>query len=88
MSFDLTINLSFPHSFSISFCSYSNGSSNPPTPTPPNYNYCGSTFADANSKCGVSCYDGTDAPCPVGTHCFADAKSCPLVKPPTKKPHP
>ena len=32
---------------------------------------CGSSFTDANGKCGVSCPDGIDAPCPSGETCYA-----------------
>ena len=45
-----------------------------------NHNYCGTSWADANSNCTVSCYDG--ATCPDGTSCFANARACPLVPPP------
>ena len=62
---------------------------NPPSPTPPpppppppsgggNYNYCGLTWADANSQCGVSCYGGTNGECPTGG-CYGDATNCALV---------
>ena len=47
----------------------------------PTYNYCGSSLDDANSRCGVSCYDGADASCPTGEQCYTNAKKCPLVKP-------
>ena len=46
-----------------------------------NYNYCGTSWGDAG-KCGASCYDGVDAPCPAGESCFADITSCPIVSPP------
>lgn len=45
-----------------------------------NHNYCGTSWADANSNCTVPCYDG--ATCPDGTGCYAGATDCPLVPPP------
>mmetsp|Transcript_29063 Transcript_29063/g.41541 ORF Transcript_29063/g.41541 Transcript_29063/m.41541 type:complete len:643 (+) Transcript_29063:104-2032(+) len=71
----------------------------PPSPPPPsptgNYNYCGSSWVDANSQCGQTCYGGTNAECSAGLSCFADATACPQVfdgppspPPPTPNPTP
>ena len=51
--------------------------------TPLNYNYCGNSWELANSQCGQSCYDGSDASCPSGQKCFADADACQAVPPPS-----
>jgi len=66
----------------------------PPSPTPPppspggNYNYCGSSWTNANSQCGQTCYGGTNAECSSGL-CFADATACPQVfNGPTPPPAP
>ncbi|KAL9190639.1 hypothetical protein ACHAXT_000345 [Thalassiosira profunda] len=44
------------------------------------FSYCGATWADANSKCGAPCPSNTDAECPLGEACFADATNCPPVE--------
>ncbi|KAK1744125.1 glycosyl hydrolase family 18 protein [Skeletonema marinoi] len=68
----------------------------PPSPPPPspggNYNYCGSSWLNANSQCGQSCYGGTNAECTSGL-CYADATACPQVfdgptPPPAPTPNP
>ena len=41
------------------------------------YNYCGISYADANSKCTTSCPSGMDSECPDNESCFADATGCP-----------
>ena len=38
---------------------------------------CGVGWADANGKCGTSCSDGTDDPCPNGETCFNNLSSDP-----------
>eukprot|EP00571_Detonula_confervacea_P007964 CAMPEP_0172313318 /NCGR_PEP_ID=MMETSP1058-20130122/20021_1 /TAXON_ID=83371 /ORGANISM="Detonula confervacea, Strain CCMP 353" /LENGTH=665 /DNA_ID=CAMNT_0013026957 /DNA_START=15 /DNA_END=2009 /DNA_ORIENTATION=+ len=72
-------------------CSGNPPSPTPPSPTPPtgdgNHNYCGNGYADS-AKCGVSCYGGTDAPCPTGETCFAGIDTCPLVLAPNATPQP
>ncbi|KAL3773023.1 hypothetical protein ACHAW5_000988 [Stephanodiscus triporus] len=44
----------------------------------PIYNYCGTSFVDANAKCGKACPSGTDADCSQGESCFADVIECPV----------
>jgi len=41
-----------------------------------NYNYCGSSWVDANSKCGTACPLGNDDECPSGQSCYADCTAC------------
>eukprot|EP00984_Skeletonema_dohrnii_P016481 scaffold7337_cov66-Skeletonema_dohrnii-CCMP3373.AAC.11 len=73
-------------------CPACNGE-NPPPPSPPppspgpggNHNYCGLSWADANSQCGESCYGGTNEECSSGL-CYADATSCPTVYDGTPQP--
>jgi len=45
-----------------------------------NYNYCGYSWTDANSRCATSCASGTDAECPAGEACYADCTACPMVQ--------
>eukprot|EP00986_Skeletonema_menzelii_P003873 scaffold1256_cov150-Skeletonema_menzelii.AAC.27 len=49
--------------------------------TPPNHNYCGSSWGSAK-QCGRSCYGGTDGECQAGETCYANVDSCPEVSPP------
>ena len=53
----------------------------PPSPSPPSgtYNYCGSSWADANTQCNVPCPNG-QGDCTSGT-CYADATNCPVNSP-------
>jgi len=46
-------------------------------PDEESYNYCGISYADANSKCTTSCPSGMDSECPDNESCFADATGCP-----------
>jgi hypothetical protein len=39
-------------------------------------NYCGTSWSNSNSKCGVSCPEGLDKECPTGESCFADNTNC------------
>eukprot|EP00984_Skeletonema_dohrnii_P031034 scaffold23052_cov129-Skeletonema_dohrnii-CCMP3373.AAC.3 len=48
--------------------------------TPPNFNYCGSSWGNAK-QCGKSCYGGTNAEC-GGQTCFANVNTCQEVSPP------
>ncbi|KAL3826440.1 hypothetical protein ACHAXA_011249 [Cyclostephanos tholiformis] len=41
------------------------------------HNYCGTSFENANTKCGMPCPSGTDIDCTQGESCFAEANSCP-----------
>ena len=41
------------------------------------YNYCGTSWNNANSACGVSCPGGQDSECPAGQSCFAECFNCP-----------
>jgi len=47
---------------------------------------CGSSWSDAEGKCGVSCPSGTDAECPDGETCWADLTHCDGVQHPTPSP--
>jgi len=55
--------------------SYDNDDSSPEDEE--SYNYCGISYADANSKCTTSCPSGMDSECPDNESCFADATGCP-----------
>ena len=35
--------------------------------------YCGTSYADANTRCGTQCLSGLDKDCKNGEKCFADA---------------
>lgn len=56
----------------------------PPPPTPQsassstsgNQNYCGDSWAQANSACSASCEGGTDEECSGAQKCFADCTAC------------
>lgn len=51
-----------------------------------NYNYCGTDWTNAG-KCGVTCYDGTDADClATGEKCWRDIDSCDPVSAPGPTP--
>lgn len=62
----------------------------PPPPSPSgNFNYCGTSWTNANSQCAQTCYGGTNAECAAGTSCFADATACPeVIDGPTPPPAP
>jgi len=49
-------------------------SNNPPTSAGAR---CGTSWADATSKCGTPCPTGTDAVCPAGQKCFGALSACP-----------
>src|SRR5210317_1798864 len=51
-----------------------------------NYNYCGSTWTNANTNCGTSCPLGSDAECPGSETCYADCTNCPAVPIPAPPP--
>jgi len=46
-----------------------------------NFNYCGVSWPAADANCGTPCPGGSDAECPGGETCYADAWSCPSVQP-------
>ena len=46
-----------------------------------NFNYCGVSWPAADANCGTPCPGGSDAECPGGETCYADAWSCPGVQP-------
>eukprot|EP01089_Gocevia_fonbrunei_P007621 TRINITY_DN1883_c0_g1_i1.p1 TRINITY_DN1883_c0_g1~~TRINITY_DN1883_c0_g1_i1.p1 ORF type:complete len:258 (+),score=54.00 TRINITY_DN1883_c0_g1_i1:44-817(+) len=49
------------------------GPNDPPTGNPQQSSaYCGTSWDDANTKCGTACPSGTDAECAAGEHCFGD----------------
>eukprot|EP00567_Pseudictyota_dubia_P005800 CAMPEP_0197449198 /NCGR_PEP_ID=MMETSP1175-20131217/20345_1 /TAXON_ID=1003142 /ORGANISM="Triceratium dubium, Strain CCMP147" /LENGTH=895 /DNA_ID=CAMNT_0042981233 /DNA_START=206 /DNA_END=2894 /DNA_ORIENTATION=+ len=53
--------------------------SGPSAPTPAmaaNYNYCGTSWADANGKCSQACPGGVDSECLPGEYCFGDCTAC------------
>ena len=43
------------------------------------YNYCGTSFVNANINCDTPCPSGTDADCPQGETCFANVDACPAT---------
>jgi len=52
--------------------------------------FCGTTFADAETRCHAPCTDGTDAPCLkfAGEKCFAGCTGCAGVPTPAPPPPP
>ena len=57
----------------------------PPAPAPTGGNFCGTSFADANSRCRTACPSGTDAECKAvaGEKCFAACSKCGAAPAPT-----
>jgi len=49
---------------------------------------CGTTWDDANSRCGTACPSATDSDCPAGQHCFADCNPCMVPNPSAPTPIP
>ena len=47
-------------------------------PSEGTYNYCGTTWTNANSQCGTECPLGTTEECPTGQICYADCTACPV----------
>lgn len=41
------------------------------------FNYCGTSWSNANSMCGTTCPGGKDNECPAGQFCFAACYDCP-----------
>ena len=39
-------------------------------------NYCGTTWTDAATDCGIACPSGMDGDCPPNQFCFAEITSC------------